>query len=156
MEKRITMTKERDIDTLARTLYGEARGEDRQGKMAVACVILNRVKKRKMAGYRIIDGVKTPTIDATCLRPWQFSCWNKNDPNREKCLNVTPADAKFVECYNIAMLAVDFLTGSRDDWDIVNGATHYYNPKACAMPRWAVGKKPCAVVGHHLFFNNID
>lgn len=145
------MTIEKDIDTLARTLYGEARGEDRQGKIAVACVVINRVKKRKMAGYRIIGGVKTPTIDATCLKPWQFSCWNKNDPNREKCLNVTTSNTKFAECLEIATLAVnDKLT------DITKGATHYYNPKACAQPRWAYGKKPCAVVGHHLFFNDID
>ena len=83
------MTAELDIDTLARTIYGEARGEDRQSKIAVACVILNRVQQRKQCGYRNIDGRKIPTIAATCLKPWQFSCWNEKDPNRKVILKVS-------------------------------------------------------------------
>lgn len=31
-----------DIDVVAWTLFGEARGEGRQGMVAVACVIVNR------------------------------------------------------------------------------------------------------------------
>lgn len=140
-----------DIETLARTLYGEARGENRQGKIAVACVVLNRVKRKKMCGWRNINGYKIATIAATCLKPWQFSCWNKNDPNRKKIINVTLEDKKFAECYEIAQAACDDLLE-----DITKGATHYYNPKACVQPNWAKGKAPCVVVGHHLFFNNID
>ena len=33
------------VDTLARTLFGEARGEATEGKAAVANVILNRASK---------------------------------------------------------------------------------------------------------------
>lgn len=145
------MTKERDIDTLARTLYGEARGEDKQGRIAVACVVLNRVKKQKMCGWRIVAGQKVPTIDATCLKKWQFSCWSENDPNRKIITDISLDNKRFAECYEIATAAVDGLLE-----DITKGATHYYNPKACAQPNWAKGKSPCAVVGHHLFFNNID
>ena len=36
-----------DEDILARTLYGEARGEGIDGIEAVACVIMNRYKARK-------------------------------------------------------------------------------------------------------------
>lgn len=145
------MTAELDIDTLARTIYGEARGEDRQSKIAVACVILNRVQQRKQCGYRNIDGRKIPTIAATCLKPWQFSCWNEKDPNRKVILKVTPANKIFAECLEIAQKAYDCRLQ-----DITSGATHYYNPRGCEKPRWAEGKKPCAVVGKHLFFNNID
>lgn len=140
-----------DIETLARTLYGEARSENRQGKIAVACIVLNRIKRKKMCGWRDINGYKVATIAATCLKPWQFSCWNKNDPNRKKIINVTLDDKKFAECYEIAQAACDDLLE-----DITKGATHYYNPKACAQPSWAKGKAPCVVIGHHLFFNNID
>lgn len=140
-----------DIETLARTLYGEARGENRQGKIAVACIVLNRIKRKKMCGWRDINGYKVATIAATCLKPWQFSCWNKNDPNRKKIINVTLDDKKFAECYEIAQAACDDLLE-----DITKGATHYYNPKACTQPSWAKGKAPCVVIGHHLFFNNID
>ena len=38
---------EHDIDILARTIYGEARGEKTAGKKAVACVIMNRYKSKK-------------------------------------------------------------------------------------------------------------
>ena len=34
------------IDIMAKTLYGEARGEGKEGQIAVANVIKNRVKKR--------------------------------------------------------------------------------------------------------------
>ena len=91
-----------DIDTLARTLYGEARGESRQGKIAVACVVLNRVKRKKMCGWRDINGYRVATVAATCLKPWQFSCWNKNDPNRKIIIQVTDANPKFAECLDIA------------------------------------------------------
>lgn len=41
--------------------------------------------------------------------------------------------------------------------DITCGATHYINPKACKkLPKWAVGKKPCIIIGAHHFYNNID
>lgn len=146
-----TMAAETDIDTLARTLYGEARGEDRQSKEAVACVVLNRVEKRKQCGWRIIGGKKVPTIAATCLKPWQFSCWNEKDPNRKIILEVTPENKVFAECLDIARQAYDGKI-----IDMTKGATHYYNPKACAKPRWAEGKTPCAVVGKHLFYNDID
>lgn len=140
-----------DIETLARTLYGEARGESRLGKIAVACVVMNRVRRHKMCGWRDIGGYKVATVAATCLRPYQFSCWNKDDPNRKKIIKVTTSDPVFAECYEIAQGVCDEVIG-----DIVNGATHYYNPKACAQPNWAKGKTPCAHIGNHLFFNNID
>ena len=39
-----------ETDILARTLYGEARGEGLIGLEAVACVILNRVSCQKKRG----------------------------------------------------------------------------------------------------------
>ena len=145
------MYREKDVDILSRTLYGEARNEDRQGLIAVACTVLNRIKKRNMAGYEVIDGVKTPTIAETCLRKWQYSCWNKNDPNRKIIIQVSTATAGFVSCVEIALAAAK---GELED--ITKGATHYYNPKACPKPFWAEGKTPCVIIGRHLFFNDID
>jgi hypothetical protein len=57
-----------DVDTLARTIYGEARGENMLGKRAVAHVILNRVKANSWWGK---------TIAGVCRYKWQFSCWNR-------------------------------------------------------------------------------
>ena len=41
------MYRSKDVDILARTIYGEARGESEIGKRAVASVILNRYKSGK-------------------------------------------------------------------------------------------------------------
>ncbi len=57
---------------LARCIWGEARGEPIQGKLAVAHVVLNRVKAQSYYGKTIRDVI---------LKPWQFSCFNENDPN---------------------------------------------------------------------------
>ena len=73
-----------DVLTLARTLFGEARGEfdaDGRGDVpveAVANVILNRAAK-KFRGKATVHGV--------CRDPLQFSCWNGNDANRAKIMN---------------------------------------------------------------------
>ena len=144
------MNKKDDIDILARTIYGEARGESRSGREAVAAVIMNRVGKRVQAGYVTVGGRKLPSVAATCLKPYQFSCWLRNDPNREKIMTVSHTDALFRECLEIASQAVN---GQLEDK--TGGATHYYNPRVCPAV-WAEGKKPCAEIGAHLFFNDID
>ena len=66
-----------NLEYMARTIWGEARGEDEQGKIAVGHVIKNRRDKQTWMGKTIKD---------VCLKKWQFSCWNENDPNREKIL----------------------------------------------------------------------
>src|SRR4051812_25123549 len=58
-----------ELDILALTIYGEARGETIEGQIAVGNVIRNRVVALKKT-YRDI-----------CLADKQFSCWNTNDPN---------------------------------------------------------------------------
>ena len=55
----------------ALTIYGEARSENAASKRAIAWIIRNRFTKKKGEdSYRKI-----------VLRPLQFSCWNKDDPN---------------------------------------------------------------------------
>ena len=67
-----------DVDALARTVFGEARGECLSGQEAVASVILNRVAfSGRRGGYWWGN-----TVYEVCHKPWQFSCWNQNDPNR--------------------------------------------------------------------------
>ena len=62
-------------EVLARTLYGEARGEGLPGIEAVACVILNRVAFAKARGRYWWGN----TVSQVCLKPGQFSCWNAGD-----------------------------------------------------------------------------
>ena len=56
------------------TVYGEARSENDASKRAIAWIIRNRLTKKRWGdSYRTI-----------VLKPAQFSCWRKTDPNYKK------------------------------------------------------------------------
>ena len=77
---------EDDVLTLARTVWGEARGEGTEGQKAVIHTVFNRFKSGRWYAGK--------TIAATCKKPWQYSCWNKNDPNRGKMEELTYIELK--------------------------------------------------------------
>lgn len=131
----------RITDTLARTIWGEARGESLDGKEAVANVILNRAKKAKQLG-RFWWG---NDIEEVCLKPYQFSCWNENDINYRKLLAVDSDDPNFAICQRIARRAVNGLLT-----DNTNGADHYH--AIGINPSWTEGRVPVAEIGHHIFY----
>lgn len=129
------------IDVLARTLWGEARGEGGQGMEAVACVILNRVAvAEERGGYWW-----GKDIISVCQKPYQFSCWNRSDPNYRQLQAVTDKDIHFATAIRIARRAVANIL-----IDITNGATHYHTKSI--MPDWTQGQTPCAVIGNHIFY----
>jgi len=133
--------KDIEIDVLARTLWGEARGEGIDGMQAVASVILNRVEIAKRAGGYWWGN----TVIQVCQKPYQFSCWNKQDPNFKKLISVTEDDIQFGTALRVARRAMlGFIK------DATNGATHYHTLNI--MPHWAQGQKPTARIGHHLFY----
>ena len=129
---------EKDIDAPAKTIYGEARGESEEGKYAVAHTVRNRQESKK-------PWLKGNTIEETCKKPKQFSCWNDNDVNRKKLQNVTPEYRE---------IAKNVIQGRHQD--NTGGATHYYSDSLPKPPSWAKSKTSSAVIGHHKFFNNID
>lgn len=131
------------IDALARTIYGEARGEGVDGMQAVASVIMNRAAIGK-AHPHFGDG----SVESACRAPWQFSCWNPNDPNCAVLQEVGLDDSVFAMAVDIAAKAIN---GQLSDRTI--GATYY---KVQGTPtKWAEGKTPCAIIGHHEFYKNI-
>jgi hypothetical protein len=135
-------------DVLARTIWGEARGEadPDAGMGAVAHVVLNRVDKNTWWGSGVIP---------VCQRPWQFSCWNAKDPNRKQLVAVGKSDLRFQMANDIAtrLLAMDSTDRARSD--PTNGATHYFARRLIRRPVWAVGRQPCASIGGHDFFKGI-
>lgn len=139
------MSRENDIDILARTIFGEARGEKAIGKKAIACVVLNRYKARKW--------FSGSTIAETCQfcikgsKYHQFSCWNENDPNCQRIKNAS--DIELAECREIAERFVDGV-----EKDFLCGACHYH--ALGVNPAWAKGKKADFLIGHHLFYIGID
>ena len=133
------------VETLARTIYGEARGERVLGKEAVAAVVLNRVRRARRHG-RYWWG---STIHEVCRRPWQFSCWNASDPNRAKIEAVDGRNRTFRTCLRVAERA---LRGELED--PTDGATHYH--AAGVAPPWSRGRRPSAEIGRHIFYNDIE
>ncbi len=134
-----------DVMTLARTLYGEARGETVRGKEAVASVVINRVRRARERGGYWWGG----TVGEVCFKPWQFSCWNENDPNLKKILSVKPSDRVFKTCLRIARRAVGGVLA-----DPTGGATHYHAKGV--FPPWARGRVACFEAGHHQFYNTVE
>lgn len=134
------------VDILARTLWGEARGEPVRGIEAVAAIIVNRVRHAQARGGRYWWGT---SIEQVCQKPWQFSCWNEGDPNRAKLLAVTERDRSFRICLRVARRAV---AGVLDD--PTRGATHYHT--RAVLPPWARSRSPSAEIGNHLFYNDVE
>lgn len=135
-----------DAETLAVTLYGEARGESLSGRAAVGCVIRNRAH----------DGRWPTTIKAVCLQPRQFSCWDGGkDPNAQvtRIIATAVADGKATdpvlrECLWLAKGICDGYVQ-----DPSHGGNHYLAEALyrLAPPKWARGMRETALIGNHIF-----
>lgn len=138
-DPKLTLQEQPDELLLALTLYGEARGETALGKRAVAWVVRNRrelaeawLAKRGRAHPLFGNG----TIAGVVLRPWQFSCWNKGDPNLHKLMDIVQSDGASVHGGLWGVLkavAKGVLEGEWDDPTF--GATHY-----CTVALWGADK----------------
>lgn len=141
-----------DAQLMALTIWGEARGECDEGKIAVGTVILERVEHRKWDGE---------TIKEVCLQKRQFSCFDERDPNYGKCLNIAETwDASIAtipslnDCYTIAL----GLIAGRIPRAWILARMHccqYLNPKLAPETKayWLrAGMRSVAKFGNHEFF----
>lgn len=133
------------VDVLARTIYGEARGETPLGREAVAAVILNRVHIAQQGGGYWWGN----DIVSVCQKPYQFSCWLPDDPNLYEISNVRSQDPIFSTCLRIARRSVLGLLG-----DPTIGATHYHAKEI--RPSWARGQAPTVRIGNHIFYKLVE
>ena len=108
---------------MARLVYGEARGEPYKGQVAVAAVVLNRVKSasfpNSIAGVIYQSGAFSVVADGQ--------------------INLTPNE----NAYNAAR---DALNG----WDPTNGCLYYYNPDKTSN-KWMLSKPIALRIGKHAF-----
>lgn len=112
-----------DLNLLARCVYAEARGEPYQGQVAVAAVVLNRVKSASFPN----------TIAGVIYQPWAFTSVNDGQ------INLSPNQTAF-------KAAQDALNG----WDPSYGSLYYYNAST-ATSKWIYSRKTVVTIGKHVF-----
>lgn len=78
-------------------------------------------------------------VDAVCLAPGQFSCWNALRASNA-------ADKVSGEAYQRAKRAWEVSETS----NLTRGATSYYAPRL-ASPKWASKGRNKVVIGNHVF-----
>jgi len=121
------------------TIMQEAAGEPYKGKVAVAEVIVNRMKAKYAS-----DG----TVAGTVLRPYQFSGWNTKDPGRIRNIMIDDTDHVVQECINAWEQA-------KHGSNTVQGAVLYLNKSLVdPLPEWAMpdSADEVAQVGQHTFY----
>ncbi len=112
-----------DLNLLARIVYGEARGEPYSGQVAVAAVVLNRVKSSSFPN----------TVAGVIYQSGAF------DAVSDGQINMTPnATAK--------KAAQDAING----WDPSYGAIYYFNPNT-ATNKWIWSRPMTVTIGNHRF-----
>ena len=132
-----------DVDIIARTVWGEARNQSRQGRLAIAWVIINRHRSGKwFAG---------DSFSETCLMDRQFSCWNNNTKWRHQMLEINMGDKIFAEC---TLVSLGALLGDSNFQDPTDGATHFHTSDV--VPSWINGLEPNCIIGSHVFYSNVD
>ena len=128
-----------DVDTAARTAWGEARGDGILGMLAVIWVIYNRARDNRW-----------PDSPAGVARqPWQFSVWNQDDPNRIKIEQLSGNDELFNAAKGMARAIFDGQGGE----DPTMGADHYF-ALWIDMPPWADQMTQTTEIGSHRFLKS--
>ena len=109
---------------LARLVYGEARGEPYKGQVAVAAVVLNRVKSSKFPNS--VSGVIYQSGAVSVVSDGQ--------------INLTPDET-----------AIKAARDAMNGYDPTNGCLYYYNP-AKTTNKWMLSKPVLLRIGNHAFF----
>ena len=112
-----------ELNLLARCVYSEARGEPYTGQVAVAAVVLNRVRSSSFPN----------TESGVIYQPGAFTAVSDGQ------INLTPNETAY-------KAARDALNG----WDPTNGCLYYYNP-ATATSKWIWSLKVELTIGRHSF-----
>jgi len=126
------------------TIVQEAATEPYKGKVAVAKTIRNRMRLKYMS-----DG----TVAGTVLRPWQFSGWNTQDPNRIPSCNISYEHPVVLESYKA-------WHESLNDWPGFENVVLYHadEPTLAKLglkkPAWALASNLVATIGHQLFYKD--
>lgn len=112
-----------NLNLISRFVHAEARGEPYTGQVAVAAVILNRVKDSRFPN----------TTSGVVYQPGAFTCVSDGQ------INLSPNEAS-------RKAAQDAING----WDPTYGAVYYFNP-ATATNKWIWSRPVTVTIGKHRF-----
>ncbi|MDR0555400.1 MAG: cell wall hydrolase [Holosporaceae bacterium] len=127
-----------DLNVLAKTIYGEGRGELYKFGLASLIAIANVVVNRKNKNF-------AKTVLDVCLAPHQFSCWNPRDINHRELKNITEENVIFKICIEVAENVLS------EKWpDLTDGCDHYH--ERSVKPFWAAYFEPKRIFGSHCFY----
>lgn len=112
-----------DHRLLARLVYAEARGEVYKGKVAVAAVVLNRVRSSSFPN----------TISGVIYQKSAFSCVSNGSINKDP-------DNDSIRAARDAM----------NGWDPTGGCLYFYNPRKTS-DSWIRSRTVKTVIGNHKF-----
>lgn len=114
---------DQDLKLMANAVYGESRGEPYEGQVAVAAVILNRVRSSQFPN----------TVSGVIFQPGAFTAVADGQ------IWLTPNET--------ASKAVkDALSG----WDPTDGCLYYFNPET-ATSKWIWSRPQYKTIGKHIF-----
>lgn len=113
-----------DLYLLARLVYGEARGEPYKGQVAVAAVVLNRVKSSSFPN----------SISGVIYQSGAFSVVGDGQ------INLSPNET-----------AIKAARDAMNGWDPTGGCLYYYNPGKTTN-KWMLSKPVLLRIGKHAFF----
>lgn len=114
---------EQDIRLMANAVYGEARGEPYEGQVAVAAVILNRLRHPSFPN----------TVSGIIFQPGAFTA-------------VADGQIWLTPNATARRAVIDAING----WDPSGGAIYYFNP-ATATSAWIWSRPQIKRIGNHIF-----
>jgi N-acetylmuramoyl-L-alanine amidase len=112
-----------DLKLMANAVFGESRGEPFEGQVAVAAVILNRVKSSEFPH----------TVSGVIFQPGAFTAVADGQ------IYLTPNDK-----------AVKAVKDAVSGWDPSDGCLYYFNPET-ATSKWIWTRPQYKTIGKHIF-----
>jgi len=157
-----------EVYCMSQNIYFEARHESMVGKIAVAHVVMNRIKSKDFPDTVCKVVKQGPVRESwkTKKDPTLAKEDRKYYPRRDRCqfswycdghrdmLWVTYKDGTVIEqnmtAWRDSIHTALFVMNDKWSMDPTDGATFYYNPNI-ANPAWAGKYKETAVFGNHRF-----
>lgn len=132
-----------EFSLLALAMDREGRGQSFKGKLGIGWAIRNRVLKPGKDWWG-------DDWEEVILKPFQFSAFNKGDPNAYRFPKDPKSDSDWAQTLQIAENVYQGVLA-----DPTGGATHYHRYDMQPFPKWVEGATFTVQLGDHLFYKGV-